>query len=86
MSLRGALKNKQWKQRRRAQARTDMGAMLAAGTISRAEPLPTWWVQWVRGEDEINARLASGWTFAQSVTCHHNLYAVLMRAPEGWSP
>lgn len=46
----------------------------------------TWYVQWVRGEAEITARLAAGWTFAQSRLCPHNLYAVLMRAPEGWEP
>lgn len=86
MQLRGAASGKQWKTRRRTQARTDFGRMLANGTIRRGEELKTWYVQWVRGEEEINQRLKAGWTFAQETNCHHNIYAVLMRAPEGWSP
>lgn len=46
----------------------------------------TWYVQWVRGEAEIAKRLSEGWTFAQARLCAHNLYAVLMQAPDGWEP
>ena len=45
-----------------------------------------WYLQWIRGESEIRKRLAEGWTFVQSRPCHHNTYAVLMQAPEGWKP
>jgi hypothetical protein len=46
----------------------------------------TWYVQWFRDPDEIARRVKAGWTLAQSTTCHHNVYAVLLRAPEGWEP
>lgn len=45
----------------------------------------SYYVQWCRG-DEIEQRIALGWSIAQHKPCHHNEYALLMRAPEGWEP
>lgn len=45
-----------------------------------------WYVQWVTDPEEVERRLALGWTFAQWRPSHHSFYAVLMQAPEGWEP
>ena len=51
----------------------------------QAREVGAYYVQWCRG-DEIERRIADGWTVAQHQPCHHNEYALLMRAPEGWTP
>jgi hypothetical protein len=44
----------------------------------------SYYVQWVKHSD-VERRCAEGWHVAGGL-CRHNMYAVLMRAPEGWEP
>lgn len=45
-----------------------------------------YYVQWVRDAIQARALIGQGWRIAQVQPCHHNRYALLMRAPEGWTP
>lgn len=45
----------------------------------------TYYLQWVRLND-VERRLAQGWSIAQSSWCHHNEYAVLMQIPNPPEP
>lgn len=44
------------------------------------------YVQWMRDPIQIRHRMRDGWSIGQSEPCHHNRYALLMVAPEGWAP
>lgn len=46
----------------------------------------TYYVRWVSHKEDFDQLHSAGWRCAQSMRCHHNEYAVLMRAPEGWEP
>jgi hypothetical protein len=60
-----------------------MAASVAPSTLGA-----TFYLQWFTRRDEIERRLRDGWTIAYNhfQPCHHNEYAILMRAPEGWEP